>query len=376
MQQREKAIAGILVTVIVGYGGFTLVKKAVIEPRRNLQERIADENKLRDELEVRLNGAEAIIAGWQGWTKQTLDTDPFVAHQAFREDVDLLLDRNKLTQDLTTNKGAVYSDRKGPQEGFAVLPLTVKVKGELDNLVNFLKDLYQRPYPVRVEKLNLRAELARRPSGSKSKGPTPPPKLNITMTLNTLVLPAIEDVEHPTIDLAALNDPGGQPVLASAARLQQEDLAAYNEIANPNPFQIYEPPPPPPPVVREPREVKEPVERNPVVRTPPDPRRDAHKFVVTGTGCLDDGPIAYVINTDKDAEPPDGYRLNDEVDDGKLVLVVPQGIVVRVTPESRARTAEAKNYFYTLGGTFKDREEVTAADHPEVARLLRQVLKQ
>jgi hypothetical protein len=371
MTQQERVLAGCLVGVIAVGGGYTLIKSKVYAPRVALKKEIVRESERRDALETRLASAPKRISAWQECTAQTLDTDATVAHALFREDVEGLLKRNGLTEGLAINPPPARLDKKGAREGFVELPLSVNVKGRLGELVNFLRDFYQQPYLVRVDKLHLRAELGRSSKGKKGSGGSAEPKLNITMTLSTLVLPKLKGVEHPTIDLAAVNDPEHEVVLASAARLGQEDPLAYNEITQKNIFKIYEPPPPPPPPPPRETVVTKPVERLP----PVDPRRDADKFVLSGVGQLVEGPVAYVINTDQPANAPVTHQLNDNIDDGKLVLVVPEGIVVRVAPKGGQRQP-SKNYFYPLGSNFKEREEVNPADHPEVARMLQLVLKQ
>lgn len=374
MNQREKLLASCVAGVVGISIGYTLIKSQVYEPGKKLTADIKKETELRDRLQVRLNGADKTVQTWRKQTGQTLSDDWFAAHQAFREDVSLLLKRNNLTDELKISKYKERIEKKGAREGFVELPLSVRVNGRLGDLDNFLKDYFQRPYFVRLDKLTLGAEQTRK-SKKKKSGPAEP-KLSIVMTLSTLVLPKVEDADHPTFDLAALNDPDpeAEPVPASAARLRREDPVEYNEIAHVNFFKIYESPPPPKTKI-EPKS-KQVVEKPEPPPPPPklDPRRDAHKFVVSGMGWLDDGPIAYIVKTDQPGDPPDEYRLNDEIDDGRLVLVVPEGLVVRVTGE-RGRHQLAKNYFYPLGSTFKDREEVDPSEHPKIARQLRVVLK-
>jgi len=374
MTQHEKVLAGCLVGVIAVAGGYAFAKSKVYEPRRQLKADISKEVAWREKLELRLQGAEKVVRAWQMHTGQTLHAEPFDAHQAFREDVGDLLDRNKLAESRSITKYKERVEKKGARQGFVELPLSVRVTGKLADLVNFLKDLYQRPYVVRVDKLNLSAELGRTSKSRKGRGGSAEPKLNITMTLSTLVLPKLKDVAHPTIDLETINNPTSGPVLVSASRLRAEDPELYNEIPRKNIFKLYEPPQV---VVKPPQE--KPRGNGPPPPPPPppprDPRRDADKFVLNGVGQLRDGPVAYVINTDEPTEPPTEYRLNDEADDGKVVLIVSEGIVVRVSPK-RGQRQPPKDYFYPLGGNFKEREEVNPSAHPGVSRLLRLVLKQ
>ena len=379
MNQREKILAGCLAIAIGGGLGVTGVKTMVIEPRRELAREIAAQRARQDRLEVQLNGADKIIQGWQARTRQTLDVDPFAADQIFRKNVDELLKRNKLMSEKSSvGQAQPYVYKKGVRQGFTELSLSVTAMGTLGDVVTFLKDFYQLPYLVRVDKLSLsahrtskaRASVRRRGAAASSE-----PELTVMLTLTTLVLPKVDDVEHPTVDLAGLEDPESDTEFASLHRLREEDPDTYGEIADVNIFKPWEPPQV---VKNEPRQVVKVPDRPspPPPPPPPAPRLGADKYVVTGVAETPEGPVAYVINADDTLAPPTEYYLNDEIDDGKLVLIVPQGVVVRVLPEEKRGGASlAKNYFYALGSNFKEREEVNPTDHPEVARLLRQVLK-
>lgn len=378
MNQRERVLAGCVASVIVVSGGYALIKSQVYEPAQQLKADIASEREYRNTLEVRLNGSEGIVQRWQEQTGQTLDQEWFAAHQAFREDVGLLLKRNNLTDGLKINKHKERVAKDGPREGFIELPLAVRVEGRLTDLDNFLRDFFQRPYLVRLDKLQLGAEHTRK-SKKRKKGARSEPQLGISMILSTLVLPKVKNVDHPTFDLAAFNnpDPEAELVLAAAPRLRwQEEMDTYGEIAEKNVFENYEPPPPPPVARDRPKPLEQRKEDPPPPPPPVNPRPDADKLVVRGTGWLDDGPIAYVARSDRLDEPPTGYRLNDDVDDGRLVLIVARGIVVRTTPPKRGPRRPAKHYFYPLGSTFAEREEVDPDAHPEIERQLRVVLGQ
>ncbi|WP_320046858.1 GspMb/PilO family protein [uncultured Ilyobacter sp.] len=383
MNQRERVLSSVVVAVIVGYGGYVLVKTQLYDPREVLKESIRAERQNIEKLELRLGGADERVDEWRERTRATLGTDVTAAHAAFREDVALLLDRNKLTQGRRIAQRKESREKKGPREDFVELPLAVNVEGTLADLDNFLEDLAQRPYFVRVDKLELRAEHRKASGGRRGRDASADtePQLAISLTLSTLLLPETKNVAHPTMDLEALNSPAdpqtGEPVLAYAERLQEPDLTAYDEVAKVNLFKLFVEPkkvvvktPDPP---KEDKKDPPPVVKN--TAPPPDPRRNAHKFVLEGVGVLDDGPIAYVINTDEPTSFPDTYRLNDEVDDGRLVLIVPDGIVVRVAASAGRHREPAKNYFYKLGDTFKQRVEVNPSEHAEIAKELSLVLR-
>ena len=374
MNQREKVLAGCVAAVIVGYGGFKVIKAGVIEPAKRLQENIQKQTKRQVEIENRLAGAPSIVRGWQSATQRTLHTDFKTAHDIFREDIAVLLDRNRLTEGRSISKYKERLEKKGPREGFIDLPILVRVDGKLDDLVNFLRDLYQRPYMVRVDKLSVAAELES--AKSKKKGESDEPKLKMTMTLSTLVVPEIKGVAHKTFDMEAFKDPEQQEDFYPLATpwLHQEEMSEYSEIVKVNPFMIYyEPPPlprPDPPRVTAVKPEAEKPETNPVVKA--DPRKNADKFKVVGTAS-DGEPLAYVIDERDLAEPPAEYRLNDDMDGGKLVLIIPEGVVVH-SVEKVGRGERVKDYYYEIGTTFADRVEVEPKEHAEIQKLLELVL--
>jgi len=380
MTQREKALSGSILAVLGIYAGYMASVKLVYRPAIQTRQDIAREIKYRDKLQLRLNGSTKALAAWHNQTSRTLAADSFDAHQMFREDVGLLLKRNNLNEELKISKYKARVEKKGPRQGFEELPLSVRVKGRLDDLDNFLKEFYQRPYFVRLDKLQIDAERLSHSKKKRGAGPTEP-KLGVTMMLSTLVLPKADEVDHPVFDMTRLTDPDPEAeiTLVSAQRLRQEDVEAYNQIAKVNIFKKYEPPPPKPKQKPRPKppapKVAETKPEPPRRPPPPDPRRDAHKFVVNGVGRLDDGPIAYVVNTDSPDEPATVYRLNAEMDDGKLVLIVPEGLVIRVTPKS-GRDKTPKNYLYKLGASFKERQEVDSKEHPAIAKYLEIVLNE
>ena len=254
MTQRERVLSGLVVAAIVGYGGYVLVRTQLYEPRVALRQAIREERSNLDKLELRLSGADERVADWQMRTLTTLGREIAEAHAAFREDVALLLDRNKLTQNRRIAQRKESREKKGPREDFLELPLSVSVDGTLADLDNFLKDLSQRPYFVRIDKLDLHAENGGAASRGRDKTAETEPRLSINLALSTLLLPKVDDVEHPTMDLEALSAPAdpqtGEPQLAYADRLREEDLTTYDEVSNVNLFKLFvEPPPPPPPVV-------------------------------------------------------------------------------------------------------------------------------
>ena len=154
---------------------------------------------------------------------------------------------------------------------------------------------------------------------------------------------------------------GPEIVVLLVGRNQGERLD-YNTIVDKNLFAPYQPRIASTTVTptTEPAHPTTPVE--PTVRPVVDPRAGADQKFVRSTVGLDGEPRAYVVDKQQLDQPPTAYRLDDPIDDGKLILIHPQGIVVR---------SNGKNYFYPLGSSFRDREELSAADRPEIWDALR-----
>lgn len=365
MTQRERVLTICLGGAVAAYLAFTVVKKLVYEPRQELQQAIRQQLERRDRLEVRVAGADKTIAAWHKLTARSLYAELLDdAHLAFRADVDQLLNRNNLREKVQVSQPNPSTEKRGPREGFVELPLSIRVEGTLGDLVNFLRDLYQRPYFVRVDKLTLRAENAGARSKKERGGSEP--KLSIAMTVSTLVLPKLKDIAHPSFDLAALSNPEGEAQLVSAGRLRADD---YSDITRKNIFKLYEPPR----IAEAPKPREEPPREAPKAPPPPPPPPRRPDLVLQGVGQLPEGPVAYVVTAGKAIDPPHAYRLNDEVDGGRIVLIVPEGVVLRVAPRDQPG-AEARNYFWPLGSSSEQRVEVSPAEHPDVVRLLRLVL--
>lgn len=377
MTQREKTMAGIVGLAAGVYFGYLAIQNLIIEPDQRIRRDIANELEYRDKLLIRLNASGRMTEDWYAQTGRTLSESVFDAHQDFRNDVNALLERNHLTDGIRITKYKERMEKKWPRNGFVELPVSVRVNGTLSDLNNFLRDFFQRPYFVRMEKLDLLADHSTTARGKRDGKADGEPKLSINMMVSTLVLPTQAGREHPRFDLARLNEPdSGEElpvVFADRLRHQPED---YMDITANSLFVKWSPPPPPPPPPPVVRETPKPVERQPApVQPPPPPPPTNDHLVVQGVGRLEDGPIVYVADNKSPGTPPAEYRLNQQLDGGRLVLIVPEGIVIQVPPKAGQR-APVKNYFYPLGQSFAERAEVDPTEHPTIARYLEIVLKQ
>ncbi len=92
---------------------------------------------------------------------------------------------------------------------------------------------------------------------------------------------------------------------------------------------------------------------------PPPPPRD--KLFLVGMTCLRGKVAAYVRREDRPHAPVVVHRLDEGMDDGRLLLVRPDGVVVQVQ-----QPGGEKPYFYPLGDSFVNRRLLTAAQYPEI----------
>lgn len=370
MNTRERILAGGVAGVLLLAGGHQVIKRSVIEPRTALKHSIAVERERREELETKLLMALTLDKRWEKRTRHTLPNDIQDAALRFREDVNNLLRRNRLSEGVMISTKSPKRVTKGPRSGFVDVPVYVKVEGTLRNAVNFLNDFYQRPYHKRVDSMKINAPASEVKTRS---GASRDPKLTITMTLTTLVLPDVPGIDAERLPSDRLSDPRLIEQSDLKSYLHEATPVAYNEIHTVNLFKLYEPPPPPPPPpARTTKVTKTPKETKTPPPPPVDPRRDAHKFVLIGTTSMLGEHIAYVEHQDRRVDPPVEYHLNDRVDDGQLVLVHGSGIVVRVATGAGPRRTP-KTYFYPIGKSFAERVEVNPRAHPEISRLLSEV---
>lgn len=374
MNQRERLLFG----GVVGVLGLTAAVKGVhswyVAPRQQLLQERAAQQARADVLDLELARANRTRDAWGRQTQRTLSAVGYEAHGKLRAELSALVARHGFS-DVSVREAPARQAPKGHREGFVELPVTINGKTTLPQLVSLLRETYERPFFVRVNSVNINGESVSRPSSAKEKSPEDS-LLNVTLNVSTLILPSVPNVPAPTLDLASAPDMGTRIARGEKPALRRESLEEYDEIARVNFFKLYTPPPPPP--APRPVEVAKkdpladvPKPDKPKPAPPVDQRKFADKLKLVGVTTLHGAPVAFVEDESKSTEPPAQYHLNDVVDGGRLVLVHPRGMVVRV----RELDGVYKNYYYEVGGTFKERAEVRAESHPEIDALLRLVLK-
>jgi hypothetical protein len=374
MTRREKVLAMCVGGTLGGLALVGLVRWAVLDPFRSVQRQIEEEQARGRRLSAQLRQLAGVEKQWQTWTARTLGQAEGEAQLRFRKDMQHLLERQGLrVQNISPGTPARYKN------DFIGVPLTISATGTLNEVVGFLCDFYQRDYLARLDKVRITADQSviaglassrQRPgSGWSSRGSGPGstrtaefgpegPELKVSISAVTLVLPEIRDVEHPLM----------VDIIDSERRVLR-DREEYNVVFDKSVFVPHREKPIVVATSMAPTTQRATPEPTPI---PPVPvRPDADRLFVCGTTRLNGELVAYVVDDRRPDQKPTKYHLDDPIDDGKLLLVHPRGLVVRVQRTDGGRT----DYFYRLGKSFRDREELSPQDHPEVWEALELELK-
>lgn len=404
MTNREKILAGGMGAVLGLYGGYWGIKSLVYQPYVDKKLAIQAEKDRNALLTTDANRRIALLQNWQLQTSRTLAANEEKAIQVFREDVQRLLSAHGLTADenlaVTPRSRPIRS--KVLNEDCTELTLNIEVRGELGQMVDFLRDMYRRPYLLSVDKLTMSPESGgpnpsasankpsnrpRSASGSRKPGPSLSagkpngapgaasssapaeptalalspspsggPRMKFSLSISTLVLPENHDAPHNVLSPTDIE--------TKVSDLLSNDLD-YTEIAAVNPFKVWEPEKATP-VAEGPKEATTQTSQPPK----PPPPLPKSKETLIATLSLDGVPLAYVRNEDRKQEAPRELKLNDELDGGHIVLIHPYGMVVRM----KAGSATAgKEFFYPLGALLSEKKEVSSVKGDEYPGVLEEL---
>lgn len=352
MTHREKTLASALGGVLLLAAAYALVQQLVVRPFGTVRARLAAAEQRRAELRRRVAAESQWPDTWRELAGRTLHTDPDLAQQLFREDVQNLLVTHGLNRTGRIASGMATTDRKTE---LTEVPVTVTADGTLPQVIGFVRDLYRRPYLVQVSSLIIDA------GETRPKKAEADPSVKLTVKAATLLVPKLPDVKtEPIGELERIRDQLDESRLARSSE-------AYEEIPGRNIYQWPERPKPPP-IVQAPDRPEKPREA-PRPAPPPNPRPDAAKLRLIGTTSLNGELLVYVRHDDRLSEPPAEYRLDDELDLGRIVLIHPTGMVIRVR-EGNGANGQQVDYFYALNATFSERERLDPRTHPDICEAL------
>lgn len=366
MKHSERVLAASALGAGIVFGGWRLIQSSYVEPRRELVDRLAAERSRLEEFQLTQQLTEAYIGkNWPIQTARTFDQNPQKAHDKFREEVARLIDNCGLREGhkLTQLQPKSESKKDSPRAGFIELPLSVSVEGRLEQLVDLVRGVHAMPCFARVNSIIMtpqnvatttRQPISRRRDASAG-GST---RLKMELNVSTLSLPTAPGYAYVAYDPSNAN--------ASPPRKPLHKDEEYSEIARVDWFKPYEPPAPPP-VERHPETQVARAETKPLAPPPPtvDPRKDAGKKFLVGTEVIRGEPVAFVRDDAHLTQPPKEIRPNEPFDDGTLLLVHATGVV--------ARDAKGVTYFYALGKSWAEREELNASANPDHADAAREL---
>lgn len=370
MTRRERILAICVGGAVAGVALSSVVKWTILDPIENAKKAIRAEQTRAARLKAELKALARVEQDWQGLTKRTFSLDGEEAQRRFRRDMHQLLDRHGLKEPKVSPGALVrYKDDS------VGAPLNISASGTLNQIVGFLVDFYRRDYLARLDKVRITAdqgaissvnsERARGGRGNRGGGQDfgpNGPEMKISMSAVTLVLPKIEELEHPVIE--------GDPVELPDGRLLRKQME-YTAIYEANPFEPYvptqviasKPPDPDPGKTRERPPPPEPPKE--------DLRKDAHNFVLKAVTRMDGEYYAYVYDERSPQAEPHKYKIGDDFDNGTLLLVHPRGAVARAEEDEGD-----VDWFYPLRfpepASFADREELDPDVYPDVWEALQQ----
>lgn len=350
MTNRERNLSIGVGAVVALAIGWQAVQWTIVRPFGEVHAQLAEKKATLLNLEKRHAQELNNKFEWKQRVGRTLHGDANEAQLLLRKDVESLLAAHGLTgKETSISSPTVTVNRKNR---FTEVAFLVNTRGTLEEITAFLKDFYRRPYLSQIRQISLNAGESR-PTG-KARGAKE--ELGISMKIETLVLPTIP--EAPATAMGTLEEATNRE---AEGRLAAADASEYDRVtklnvfrwpAEPKPVVKQVDPPPPTQVAVAPPEDK-PKKR----AAPPD-----DKHVVCGATSNEGEFVVWVRDDSRRDEPPKQYRMNETMDNGRVALIHPLGVVVKQTEEG----AGEREYFYALGKSFKDRQPLDPVEHPEV----------
>ena len=336
MNKREKTlllVIGVAAGLMLTIKGFQKYKNVLAEQQTEIRRQ---EGRLAS---VQLDQKEALL-GREKWTKlgaQTLAMDENKARGPFRDEVFELIKAVGLNHPDV----AMGSSVGWLKNGLRVLPCTVQAEGSLDNMVNFLYELYRAPFVARCKTLSIQQV------GDKKK----PGVLKLTATVETLILPPNKKV--PSITPVELEKGKRQ----SVERSKFAKLADYGVITS---HKLMEPFTAPPTASRPAQQaVASNTPPPPAQPVPPPPPADANKVLARvissprGQQAVLQDPGAGTNANAQDTRVEVGEKLYG----GTLVFVHPRGVVSERDGALR---------FHPIGSALQANQPLTEKDQPDV----------
>jgi hypothetical protein len=376
MTRRERIMSLAMGAVVATFGLYVIVKWVVLTPFTNVDKQIESEMVRGENLAAQLHKLSDAPQEWSAIVGRTFSDDPQEAQRRFREDMHQLA--STLLHNAKVSPGTLIKYK----DGSTGAPVTISAEGTLNEVVSFLRAFYQREYLARLDKVQISAEqtvindvnsasrqgrTTPTPRRGRGGGPTVTPaagapggagpngpQLKVVVNAVTLVLAPAPGVPVKFI-------PDG-PVEEHPKGRNLQELDEYNAIFAHNLFTPFQPKPVA--ATQSTVEVATTQKIEPHIEAPPPPPV-VYTSVVRAMTALHGELIALVYDDAKPTEEPRQVRLDEAFDDGKLVLIHPEGVVVRVEKDGQ-RT----DCFYPFGESAKSRVKLTREAQPEVFEAL------
>jgi len=333
MTQRERRlaiIAGGLFAVFVLQGA---VRSLFLSRVEDLRQKIAARQREKARLLQFVSTERFLRDEWLRIYAMTLGADVSAARTRLDSMMKRLLEESGLTR-YSARMLEPFTDRK--RAGLVLLRYTVvTAECDLRSFVQFLHNFYRQPYAMRIVSFNLEPLSARRASVLKLT----------SLRVEAMLLP---DSGAVPVDQIPATLPAVKPW-----RQIPQDLNAYSVLWTKKFMEPYEPP----------RVVHRPVQRpsRPVQTV----KRDTTRTDTRVIGLVQYGSEAEVILLNDRTKQRQIIALDEPMDGGRLILVLPEAAVVEM-PGGR-------KYVYWLGKTLAERELLSAAKHPEIFSAVKQL---
>ncbi|MBN2447667.1 MAG: hypothetical protein JXO22_13115 [Phycisphaerae bacterium] len=362
MSDREKLLGGVVGAAIIGVMLYQGVNRLAIQPRLRLCAEISDKQDDVRQLEAQLARGERLADMWKQRTALTLSSDIEDAQIFLHEHLYNLLKQAGFNDPMVGRPSAIGHRVYGRYKGVDFKEVTVQmhVQGQMRNLMTFLRDFYQLPYYADLSQMVVNVKKTKTRKIGRGEERAEEPTLDVTMTATALVLPRMKDVPSAEYDP---NGPKLDPRL-----LYPDELSAYDALVSANVFKKWVKPVPPPPV----RPVETPDEREddePIVTPQRDPLPDKTLVKVE---AVNGHYFAAVRDNGRLDLPPEEIALNGRIEDGVIVFVDRDGVVMRVQGPDETGVRVTTEYFWPLGGSLRDRVELDPNEHSDIYEALHQ----
>lgn len=200
MNPRERILVSVLVTVLVGVGGFFFVLRFYLGPLQDVKKRVEEENQAIEKKQAELNQAKADQIKVQRYRQLSLPADSDVARREYQNYLTDLMLRSGFGEGTfvtarspDTRNSPTLTDKKKPV--YTRLTFTAEGSANLKSLVKMLDGFYRTGLLHQIKTLSIQ-----RPTTANAQQKLG--DLNINMTIEALILSGADDRKYllPNID--------------------------------------------------------------------------------------------------------------------------------------------------------------------------------